>query len=730
MLDAQPIKTILILAANPKGTAPLRLDEEVREIKAGFQRSRQRERFVVEYVTAVRPREVRRAMLDYKPQLVHFCGHGEGVEGLVLEDELGRSQLVSTEALATLFDLFSDQVECVLLNACYSEAQAKAIAQHVPSVIGMNQPISDRAAIEFATSFYDALGAGESVDFAFRLGCNAMQLQGIAEERTPVLISRGESSLIPVEPEPSRQSSETRSRIFISYKRDVQPDEPIALAIQAALGQQYSVFIDQSMLVGTKWVEQIEAEIRQADALIVLLSEQSVNSEMVEQEIRSAHEWGQEQGHPRILPVRLDYRQPFQYPLSQYLDPIHWAFWQGEADTPRLMVELERAIAGNSLSITEPQEKQALLQVRSLEAIPRPYPMAQPPMLDQMLAQGIDRSEPLVLDQPEGTMNPESRFYVERPADGIARAVVQGQGGVMVIKAPRQMGKSSLLVRTIAAARQVGKQSVLLDFQLLDKAALADADLFYRRFCAWISGKLRLPDRTAEYWQQYQSQGNPLCCTYYVEDCLLPQCDRPLVMAMDEVESMFVTPFRSEFFGMLRSWYNQRATEPLWRKLDLVLVTSTEPYLWIENLEQSPFNVAQEIELADFTTEQVALLNERHGDVLTRSQERQLMELLHGHPYLVRRALYLIASGRMTAAELLEMAIEEQGAFGDHLRYYLFRLNSKPELATGFLQVLRGQACSDEISFRLQSAGLVRREGRSVVPRCRLYGAYFQEHLR
>ena len=75
-------------------------------------------------------------MLDHNPQIIHFCGHGEGEEGLVVEKESGKPELISTEALADLFSLFADQVECVLLNACYSEAQAKAIAQHIGSVVG------------------------------------------------------------------------------------------------------------------------------------------------------------------------------------------------------------------------------------------------------------------------------------------------------------------------------------------------------------------------------------------------------------------------------------------------------------------------------------------------------------------------------------------------------------------------------------------------------------------
>ena len=126
-------------------------------------------------------------MLDFKPQIVHFTGHGAGKDGLVFEDATGQIKLVDSEALANLFKLFSNRVECVVLNACYSEVQAEAITQHVDYVIGMSQAIGDRAAIEFAIGFYTALGAGESIEFAYELGRNAIQLEGIAEHLTPVL---------------------------------------------------------------------------------------------------------------------------------------------------------------------------------------------------------------------------------------------------------------------------------------------------------------------------------------------------------------------------------------------------------------------------------------------------------------------------------------------------------------------------------------------------------------
>ena len=175
------------MAANPKSTPTLRLDEEVREIDAGLRRSNQRDRFQLEQRWAVRSRDLQNALLDFKPQFVHFSGHGTGESGLILENATGASVVVSTEALAGLFELFADRIKCVVLNACYSEVQAKAIAKHIPYVIGMNKAIGDRAAIEFSVIFYAALGAGESVEFAYNLGCNAIRMAGIEEYLTPVL---------------------------------------------------------------------------------------------------------------------------------------------------------------------------------------------------------------------------------------------------------------------------------------------------------------------------------------------------------------------------------------------------------------------------------------------------------------------------------------------------------------------------------------------------------------
>ena len=187
-------KKILILAANPTETTRLRLDKEVRDIQQGLERAQQRDNFSLVHKPAVSPRDIQRALLDETPQIIHFSGHGEGEQGLVFEDEAGNAQLVSGQALASLFHLFVNDIECVLLNGCYSKTQADSIVEHIDYVVGMSQSISDRAAIEFAVAFYDALGAGRQYEFAYKLACAAIQLnasvstsaRGAARKLTPI----------------------------------------------------------------------------------------------------------------------------------------------------------------------------------------------------------------------------------------------------------------------------------------------------------------------------------------------------------------------------------------------------------------------------------------------------------------------------------------------------------------------------------------------------------------
>ena len=229
---------------------------------------------------------------------------------------------------------------------------------------------------------------------------------------------------------------------------------------------------------------------------------------------------------------------------------------------------------------------------------PAPDDQATPP-LSEPLSAVVAPSPPAAapLEQPEGNMRPDSPFYIVRqPADRVALAEASKPSGVtLTIKGPRQVGKSSLLTRVIDRAIQAGKQVAYLDFQQFDAAARADDDTFFRQFAQWLTDEVGLDGDFDANWAT--ALGTVQRCTRYVERVLLPALGGPLLLAMDEVDSILDCPFRTDFFAMLRVWHNNRAmpNRPIWRQLDMALVTSTEPYELVENLHQSPFNVGEEL---------------------------------------------------------------------------------------------------------------------------------------
>jgi hypothetical protein len=186
---------ILFLTAEPTDSARLRLGRELEDIKERLRLANPQQIFVLEERRSARPQDISQAIQDFKPNIVHFSGHGRSTGELRFENELGDTHPVTPEALAALFRLVTDHVNCVVLNACYSDIQALAIVEHIPFVIGMKRAIGDEAAIAFAVGFYKALGANRTIEEAYEFGCVEIQLQGIPEESTPVLRKKEERSL-------------------------------------------------------------------------------------------------------------------------------------------------------------------------------------------------------------------------------------------------------------------------------------------------------------------------------------------------------------------------------------------------------------------------------------------------------------------------------------------------------------------------------------------------------
>ncbi|MCW1971131.1 MAG: CHAT domain-containing protein [Anaerolineae bacterium] len=162
---------ILFAAANPTNTTKLRLGKEFDEIKAELERGGKRDKVTLALPQlATRGIDLSRALLQEIPTIVHFSGHGEKNGAIYFETDNGNSNMVSAETLGALFEVFEGQVQCVILNACYSATQAQAIAKHIPYVIGMNRAIPDTHAIAFSIGFYQAIANGATIEKAYALG--------------------------------------------------------------------------------------------------------------------------------------------------------------------------------------------------------------------------------------------------------------------------------------------------------------------------------------------------------------------------------------------------------------------------------------------------------------------------------------------------------------------------------------------------------------------------------
>lgn len=181
---------ILFFAANPSSTSRLQIDEEIRAIQNNLASAKYSANVSLDIALATRADDILQRLNECNPHVLHFSGHGSAIDGIALTDDTGGVQLLSVRAIDRLFCAMKGSIRLVVLNACFSKAQAQQISQHVDCVIGMTQSITDSAAAIFAASLYRALAFGKSVRNAFDQGIAAIALANLAEDDTPDLLSR------------------------------------------------------------------------------------------------------------------------------------------------------------------------------------------------------------------------------------------------------------------------------------------------------------------------------------------------------------------------------------------------------------------------------------------------------------------------------------------------------------------------------------------------------------
>lgn len=181
---------ILFLSANPSDQLRIRTDAESREIEKKINETSHRDDFEFLAKFAVQPLDLLFHFQKYMPSVVHFSGHGSEFNELMFQDSEGNSVAVDKKALMELFSALKGNIRIVVLNSCYSQHQAEAIAENIDCVIGMNDEIEDSSATTFAAAFYQAMGFGSSVGDAFATAKAGISISGAAGKNIPVMHCR------------------------------------------------------------------------------------------------------------------------------------------------------------------------------------------------------------------------------------------------------------------------------------------------------------------------------------------------------------------------------------------------------------------------------------------------------------------------------------------------------------------------------------------------------------
>jgi DNA-binding SARP family transcriptional activator len=400
----------------------------------------------------------------------------------------------------------------------------------------------------------------------------------------------------------------------------------------------------------------------------------------------------------------------------------------GDAGQPanaiRQHEELVRVLR-ERLNLTPSPAVHALITQIRTEA-GRPGKPAPPPVVPPSLPASDQKTL-----SPTGGLPLDSPFYIERPVDREFSDAITQRDSIVLVKGPRQVGKTSLLARGLEQARRAGAHVVQTDLQALAAAQLESADVFFFTLAEKIADQLNLDVCVDTFWNPNRLWN--VNFDRFLRKEVLGRIDGHIVWGLDEVDRLFGHPFSTEVFGLFRSWHNQRSLNPIgpWARLTLAIAYATEAHLFITDLNQSPFNVGTRLVLDDFTLEEMADLNRRYGSPLVPGDLERFAALVGGNPYLVHRGLHAIDKQGLGMNAFVTLAEQEDGLYSDPLRRMVAALRRDDALAAAARALLRGDPCPGEESFyRLRSAGVITgRSARDARFRCRLYQDFIERYL-
>ena len=345
---------------------------------------------------------------------------------------------------------------------------------------------------------------------------------------------------------------------------------------------------------------------------------------------------------------------------------------------------------------------------------------------------------PTVLPQFNATVTQtDQTIYIARPpieTDCLQEIVKSGS--LIRIKAPEKTGKTALIKLILNQVKASNYRTVYLNLQTAESAMFSSLDKFLRWFCANISRELGIKPQLDDYWDE-ELVGSLVSCKTYFQSHLLEQINQPLVLGLDNLDRVFdYGEIAQDFLPMLRYWHEEANNLPIWQNLRLIIANSTEVYIKLD-ANQSPFNVGRQIKLPGFTLEQVNILAKSYQIVEVDPQTLQsfltnLIELVGGHPYLVRLALNALQDAKISPEKLLTEAPTQGGIYASHLRHYWNNLQSSSGLIEAMKLVVNTISpvkLEPAIAYRLESMGLITLIGDEAKANCPLYQLYFQDNL-
>ena len=506
------------------------------------------------------------------------------------------------------------------------------------------------------------------------------------------------------------------SKYFISYRRSADLDSTLANYLVEELRKKGAeVFIDIEMPVGIKWSEEIERRIIWADFMVVLLSSESISSEMILAEVRRAFVSDKNTGSPKILPIRVNYKGNFGYELDGYIGKLQYLFWKNKNDNKIIA----KKIINVPLNLEEVVFDDIQKEKTHTDITSNLKPVSKADM------------RPLreLIETPGGRLSHDSNFYIHRTVDLIVEEKAKSiSGQTLIIKGPNKMGKSSLLLRYLEACHQTDKKVALVDLLTFGSLSNLSFSDFATQFVDTILIELGLENKND------LKLDRALDLTHFMEDEIFPNIEKQIVLAIDEADKLIDCEWKEEFYSVLRTWdsFRSRSTKrETWGKLHIALVISTNPKMLIEDADTSPFNTTIPILLESFERKSIDDLNQSFGNILSSEQLDSLYQLLGGHPYLTPLAFFRISVKEYSFTEILSNNAMEYGPFGEHLRSIFDGIhNAKLIEALKCIVNKRKLPNNDRrLIYRLEAAGLIKEKSGEIIPSNNVYKNFFRAVL-